>query len=135
MNLAGVHHHDVARSDALVRPGQWHRTHTIDASLHVLDALGHDVSRRGAYVAYIGSGEHPVRLRILGPDALAPGELGRRPETRLVVVDPVSAFLGGAENNNAKLRQVLSGLADLAHGEVLGGGRPVGEIRVPQLRG
>src|SRR4051794_25734414 len=76
VNLVGVHHHDVARGDALVRPGQWHRTRTIDASLRVLDALGHEVSRRGAYVAYIGSGEHPVRLRILGPDAIAPGEQG-----------------------------------------------------------
>ena len=76
VNLVGVHHHDVARGDALVRPDQWHRTHTIDASLRVLDALGHEVSRRGAFVAYVGSGEHPVRLRILGPDVLAPGEQG-----------------------------------------------------------
>ncbi|MEY2454640.1 MAG: selenocysteine-specific elongation factor [Acidimicrobiaceae bacterium] len=76
VNLVGVHHHDVARGDALVRPGQWHRTQTIDASLRVLDALDHEVSRRGAYVAYIGSGEHPVRLRILGPSAIGPGEQG-----------------------------------------------------------
>ncbi|MEY2422756.1 MAG: selenocysteine-specific elongation factor [Acidimicrobiaceae bacterium] len=76
VNLVGVHHHAVARGDALVRPGQWHRTRTIDASLRVLGALDHEVSRRGAYVAYIGSGEHPVRLRILGPDAIAPGERG-----------------------------------------------------------
>ena len=76
VNLVGVHHHDVARGDALVREGQWHRTQTVDASLRVLDALGHEVSRRGAFVAYVGSGEHPVRLRILGPDALAPGEQG-----------------------------------------------------------
>jgi selenocysteine-specific elongation factor len=76
VNLVGVQHHAVARGDALLRPGQWHRTQTVDASLHVLDALGHKVSRRGAYVAYVGSGEHPVRLRILGPDAIAPGESG-----------------------------------------------------------
>jgi selenocysteine-specific elongation factor len=76
VNLVGVHHHDVARGDALVRPGQWHRTKTIDASLRVLDAVDHEVSRRGAYVAYIGSGEHPVRLRILGPSAIGPGEQG-----------------------------------------------------------
>ena len=36
---------------------------------HVLASLDHDVSRRGAFVAYIGSGEHAVRLRILGPDS------------------------------------------------------------------
>ena len=76
VNLVGVHHHDVARGAALVRAGQWHRTNTFDASLSVLDALDHTVSRRGAYVAYIGSGEHPVRLRILGPDAIAAGERG-----------------------------------------------------------
>lgn len=76
VNLVGVHHHDVARGAALVRSGQWHRTSTFDASLFVLDALDHSVSRRGAYVAYIGSGEHPARLRILGPDVIAPGERG-----------------------------------------------------------
>jgi selenocysteine-specific elongation factor len=76
VNLAGVHHDAVERGHALVRPGQWHRTRAVDASLRVLDALDHPVSRRGAYAAYIGSGEHPVRLRVLGPDAIAPGADG-----------------------------------------------------------
>ena len=76
VNLVGVSHHEVARGDALVRADQWHTTRTVDASLSVLDALDHDVSRRGAFVAYIGSGEHPVRVRILGPDAIAPGAEG-----------------------------------------------------------
>ena len=76
VNVTGVHHNEVARGAALVRRGQWHLTRTVDASLAVLDALGHEVSRRGAYVAYIGSGEHPVRLRILGPHAIAPGAAG-----------------------------------------------------------
>jgi selenocysteine-specific elongation factor len=73
VNLSGVAHHDVRRGDALVRAAQWHDTATFDASLRVLDALDHDVSRRGAYVAHIGSGEHPARLRVLGPDAIPPG--------------------------------------------------------------
>jgi selenocysteine-specific elongation factor len=34
------------------------------------------VSRRGAYAAYIGSGEFPVRLRVLGDAAIGPGESG-----------------------------------------------------------
>jgi hypothetical protein len=29
----------------------------------------------------------------------------------------------------------VSGLEALAHGSVLGGGQPVGEVRVPELRG
>ncbi len=73
VNLVGVEHTTVARGDAVVRAGQWHYTDMVDASLHVLDALDHDVSRRGAYLAYLGAGEHPVRMRVLGRAAIAPG--------------------------------------------------------------
>jgi selenocysteine-specific elongation factor len=59
-----------------VAPFQWRLTDRFDASLHVLAALDHDVSRRGAFVAYIGSGEHAVRLRVLGTETLAPGSDG-----------------------------------------------------------
>jgi selenocysteine-specific elongation factor len=76
VNLAGIHHDEIGRGDALVRPGHWHRTRTFDASLEVLASLDHDVSRRGAYVAYIGSGEYAVRVRVLGRGTLAPGDDG-----------------------------------------------------------
>lgn len=76
VNLVGVSHDGVARGDVLVRSGQWHHTMVVDASLTVLDQLDHPVSRRGAHVLYLGSGEHPVRMRILGPDALQPGTSG-----------------------------------------------------------
>jgi len=77
-NLTGVHHDQVRRGDALVRPGQWEPTTAFDASLQVLDDLDHPVSRRGAFHAYIGSGEHPAKLRLLGatPDELEPGDGG-----------------------------------------------------------
>ncbi len=78
VNLAGVDHHDLARGDAVVEPDRWRLSARLDASLHVLEALDHDVSRRGAYVAYIGAGEHPTALRVLGAEALAPGDRGRR---------------------------------------------------------
>ncbi len=76
VNLLGVDHASVGRGDALVRPGQWHDTRTVDATLRVLDSVTHDVNRRGAFVAYIGSGEFSVRVRILGPDSLRPGDEG-----------------------------------------------------------
>ena len=76
VNLTGVHHEQVVRGDALVRPGQWEPTRVADCSLTVLASLDHDVSRRGAYQAYVGSGEHAVRLRVLGAEALAPGTTG-----------------------------------------------------------
>lgn len=73
MNLAGVEHHQLRRGDAVVRPEQWHHTHMVDAELRVLAGLDHVVSRRGAYVAYVGSAEIPVRMRVLGREAIEPG--------------------------------------------------------------
>ena len=76
VNLSGVSHDQLSRGHALVRPGQWRPTRTFDASLQVLEGLDHPVSRRGAYQAYLGSGEHSVRLRVLGEEAIAPGKVG-----------------------------------------------------------
>lgn len=76
LNLSGLSHDQVRRGDVIVRDGQWHKTTVFDASLSVLDDLDHAVSRRGAHVVYLGSGEHPTALRVLGPDELIPGSSG-----------------------------------------------------------
>ena len=76
LNLVGVNHGDVGRGHVVVRPDQWHLAGTVDASLSVLGSLDHEVSRRGAYVAYLGAGEFSVRMRILGTEALPPGAQG-----------------------------------------------------------
>jgi selenocysteine-specific elongation factor len=76
VNLTGISHDRVIRGHALVRDGQWAPTRTVDASLEVLGSLGHEVSRRGAYQVYVGSGEHAVRLRVLGGDDIGPGGRG-----------------------------------------------------------
>jgi selenocysteine-specific elongation factor len=73
VNLGGIDHTAVRRGDALVEAARWRPTNRFDASLEVLASLRHDVSRRGAYVAYIGSGEFPVKLRVLGATDVAPG--------------------------------------------------------------
>jgi selenocysteine-specific elongation factor len=91
VNLSGVAHSEVRRGDALVRAGQWHLTQRVDASLHVLASLDHAVSRRGAYLAYIGSGEHAVDLRVLGPMAIQPGGDGH---VRLHLAAPVPLVPG-----------------------------------------
>ena len=64
LNLGGIDHHLIQRGDAVITAAQWRPTRRFDATLDVLASLGHDVSRRGAYQAYIGSGEWPVRVRI-----------------------------------------------------------------------
>jgi selenocysteine-specific elongation factor len=75
-NLAGVARTEIVRGDVLTVAGQWYRSSRVDASLSVLASLSHVVSRHGAYVAYIGSGEFPVRVRILGAASLRPGDHG-----------------------------------------------------------
>lgn len=73
-----VHRQDLGRGAALVRPSQWEPSTVFDATLLVLATAPAPVGRngRGAFHAYIGSGEHPVRMRVLGADALVPGARG-----------------------------------------------------------
>ncbi|MEM1334095.1 MAG: selenocysteine-specific translation elongation factor, partial [Actinomycetota bacterium] len=91
INLSGVDHHELARGHAVIEPDRWLSTDRFDASLDVLGSLDHDVSRRGAYVAYIGAGEHAVRLRVLGSEALAPGTTGA---VRLFLPEPLPLLPG-----------------------------------------
>src|SRR3954451_19933550 len=53
LNLVGVEHTELSRGDAIVHGEQWSGTQRFDATLRVLARLGHKVSRRGAYAAYI----------------------------------------------------------------------------------
>ncbi len=76
LNLGGVSHEDLQRGDALVRQSQWHRCVRFDARLDVLAAVDHDVSRRGAFALAIGSGEFPVRVRVLGDGRIPGGASG-----------------------------------------------------------
>ena len=76
LNLSGVEHVDVSRGDVIVGENDWHHTDRFDASLSVLTSLGHSVSRRGAYRVHVGSADVPARLRVIGPEALEPGETG-----------------------------------------------------------
>ncbi len=76
VNLSGVSHDQIHRGDVLVFAEQWHQTRMVDAELVVLDSLDHRVTKRGAHMAYIGSGEHPVKASVLGASGLDPGEVG-----------------------------------------------------------
>ena len=64
INLPDIPFGSLARGQAIVRADQWHQTSVVDASLTVLASVDHPVGARGAYKAYIGSGEHPVRVRV-----------------------------------------------------------------------
>lgn len=91
VNLTGVDQHELARGCAVIEPDRWLLTDRLDASLSVLASLDHDVSRRGAFVAYFGSGEHSVKVRVLGTESLAPGVEG---SVRLFLPQPLPLLPG-----------------------------------------
>ena len=91
LNIAGVSHGEISRGNVLIKSGQWHLTKMLDASLKVLEKIDHHVSRRGAFIAYFGSGEYPVKLRVLGPDSISPGGEG---SVRLFLPEPLPLLPG-----------------------------------------
>jgi selenocysteine-specific elongation factor len=101
LNLAGVDRDAVTRGDAIVLPGQWAPVTYADVALTALPATS--LPKRGTLHAYVGSGEHVARFRVLDGDSrfgrltfdaplpLAPGDrLVLRSSARRVTV-------GGAE--------------------------------------
>jgi selenocysteine-specific elongation factor len=77
LNLSGVARQNIDRGHAIVKAGQWHETSVVDASLLALSHLDRTLKSKGAYAAYIGTGDYLVRLRVLGQTSeVAPGETG-----------------------------------------------------------
>ena len=80
LNLAGLERQGAVRGDAIVRPGQWISTQTVDAKVGVLPreltGADHILTEKGAHLLYVGSAETPVRLRLLDRSELRPGESG-----------------------------------------------------------
>ncbi len=103
LNLAGIDHSELTRGSALVLPDQWAVTAVVDSALTALPEVE---LRQGTYKAYIGSGEHDVRLRLIpsGTDGPRFGRLRLdaalplQPGDRIVLRDSGSqATVGGAE--------------------------------------
>ena len=107
-NLVGVDHTDFDRGSVLTKTGQWYLTSLFDGNLFVLESIPHEVSRRGAYLVYLGSGEFPAKLRVLGPDSIAPGEQG---QVRIFIEEELPLMMGD--------RFILR---DSGRGETIGGG-------------
>ncbi len=76
VNLVGVGHTELRRGDVLVVDDAWHHSAIVDASLSVLGGLSHAVTRRGAFAAYLGSGEFPAHVRVLQGNGIDPGADG-----------------------------------------------------------
>jgi len=84
-----------------------------------LDAAGADSSRIEAITAVRDLDEHgnqSERMADLSRDIRhIEATLERRPDTRLIIIDPVSAYLGNVDSHkNAEVRAVLAHLSELA---------------------
>ena len=121
LNLSGISQRGVSRGDAIVRSGQWHATDMVDAELSVLGSVEHSITRRGAYVAYFGSGEHSVKLQVLGFSDGLSGAGNGVPETRGMPPETGSRLSGTGDGapsrqrgcNEKKLRSIAPGTTGL----------------------
>lgn len=79
-----------------------------------LQAEGADLSKIQFFVAV--PGENGARALDLNRDADRIGKhLERNPRTKLLIIDPISAVMGGIDSHkNAEVRAVLHPLADVA---------------------
>ncbi len=76
INLSNIDHRSIGRGSVITNPGQWFLTSTFDAELDVLPSIEHEVSRRGAYLVYIGTKEEFVKVRVLGDEVIPAGSKG-----------------------------------------------------------
>ncbi len=120
LNLVGVDHHQLARGDAVVRPGQWLDVGIVDVALRPVP--GTKLKSRGRLTAAVGSGEHDVWFRRLDDDFARlrfDAKLPLGPGDRIVLRDTgAEATVAGAEvldvrptrramDASARLRQPL----------------------------
>ncbi|HVL90316.1 MAG TPA: selenocysteine-specific translation elongation factor [Actinomycetota bacterium] len=91
LNLAGLDRHEIRRGDAVVAPGAWRVTTTIDAELHGVRSLDHAVTGKGAFLLYAGTAETPARIRLLDAERI---EAGTRAFARITTTEPVVAAPG-----------------------------------------
>jgi putative DNA primase/helicase len=89
-----------------------------DTVLPRLEALGADCDRIVAIPSFLGSScdgsvprDHELRRDLARLRSL----LDTLPDCRLIVIDPISAYLGGGGNASGEVRSLLVPLAELAH--------------------
>ncbi|MCX7791787.1 MAG: SelB C-terminal domain-containing protein, partial [Chloroflexaceae bacterium] len=76
VNLAGVHHSEVARGDVLALPGVLRPTTLLDMRLRVLGDAPAPLKQNTALDLFLGAAEVRCRLTLLDAEALAPGSSG-----------------------------------------------------------
>ena len=76
INLTGVSTDQLARGDTVTNPGWLHPTTLVDVQLCYLPDLRKSLKHNTRVDFFSGAAEAPARLRLLGVEALSPGETG-----------------------------------------------------------
>jgi len=76
INLAGVHHENVARGQELALPGYLRPTRTLTLRLHCLAASGRPLKHRGSVRFHMATAEVMGTLALLDADRIEPGGWG-----------------------------------------------------------
>ncbi len=95
LNLAGIPHHALQRGDVVAAPGAYRPTTRIDVHLRMWDRAPAPLPHMAWVKLFVWSAEVMARVRLLGRDALAPGEeaVAQLELTRPVVVAPGDRFI------------------------------------------
>jgi len=109
VNITGVAVDEIARGDVLAAPGHYKPTRRIDARLRLVKDLAGPLKHASQVKVFAGAAETMAHLRILGAEALNPGDEGW---VQLELRDPLVLVRG----DHYLLRRP-------SPGETLGGGR------------
>ena len=75
LNLSGISKESIMRGNVLVQKGEWFSTNCFDASIKVLNGASR-LSKKGAHLVYLGSGDFPASISVLGARSVGSGEEG-----------------------------------------------------------
>ncbi len=76
INISGVNVEKIQRGDVVVYPGQYQPTRRLDVHFRMLPDVSHPLRHNTEVKLFVGASEVIARLRLLGTDALKPGDEG-----------------------------------------------------------
>lgn len=91
VNISGVAVEQVTRGEVVTHPGQYQPTRRVDASIRLLKGVSQPIKHANEVKVFVGASETMATLRLLGTEALMPGEVGW---IQLELRDPVVAVRG-----------------------------------------
>jgi len=76
VNISGISSDQIKRGSVVVYPGQYSTTRRVDASIKIISDASKSIEHGEEVKLFVGATESIANLRLLGTDALHPGETG-----------------------------------------------------------